>query len=406
MGVLITAWLDVRSKPLRTFAAIAGMIAAVMAVVIVDAAAVLSRQANDEYISRTWGRSATVQIFPADGAMTMSPDAAAAAGDQLVTALVDNGVTRVSTYVEVGMALVHGEQAIPLQVSWVSSTYPDVSFVDLVAGSFPQETAQSDTLHVVITLDTARQLGFAGADAVGATISYALAEGFVPDLRTTMLQPMVIDAVARSLGTATSANSALVVSDHDQPTFLRRGAKTWRVHVNPTDVALVEGVVHGFRAENADTPIYDVRRVDQGRELAPVLSQQEVTASAVTVVALSVGGLGSLGVGLASVRERSKDFGLRRALGASKGRVFAGVIVQTLLEVLLAALIAIPVSAIAVELFARQLVLESLPLPSATALPIGSAIRGLVAALLVGLIAGLLPAFHAARLSVVQALRG
>lgn len=100
------------------------------------------------------------------------------------------------------------------------------------------------------------------------------------------------------------------------------------------------------------------------------------------------------------------DFGLRRALGASTRRVFVGVIVQTLLEVLLAAAIAIPLAAIAVELFARQLVLESLPLPSSTGLPLSSALRGIIAALAVGLLAGLLPAFRAARASVVQALRG
>lgn len=70
------------------------------------------------------------------------------------------------------------------------------------------------------------------------------------------------------------------------------------------------------------------------------------------------------------------------------------------------ALVAIPLAAIAVELFARELVLESLPLPDSTALPLSSAVRGITAALVVGLLAALLPAFRAARASVVQALRG
>jgi len=106
------------------------------------------------------------------------------------------------------------------------------------------------------------------------------------------------------------------------------------------------------------------------------------------------------------VRERSKDFGLRRALGASKLRIFAGVIMQTLLEVLLAAALAIFIAAILLELYARDLVLESLPLPASTALPVSSALQGLAGALLVGVIAGLIPAFSAARSSVVQALKG
>ncbi|MGI8404101.1 MAG: ABC transporter permease, partial [Thermomicrobiales bacterium] len=81
-------------------------------------------------------------------------------------------------------------------------------------------------------------------------------------------------------------------------------------------------------------------------------------------------------------------------------------ILQTLLEVLLAAAVAIPLAAILLELFARDLVLSTLPMPQSTTLPVQSALLGLAGALTVGLIAGLIPAVQAARSSVVQALRG
>ena len=405
IGTLIGAWLDVRSKPLRTFAAIAGMVAAVMAVVIVDAAAILSHNANDEYIAHTYGRSATLQIGPADSATSLSAADQIQAAQRLMTTLTGNGVTRVSPNVEIGMALVHGQTAVPLYPRWVASTFPTVSFVDLAAGQFPTMTAKSDALHLVITLDVARQLGFAGIDAVGQSVSYAPAEGLVPDLRTTIVHPMVIDAVARSMGTSSDPIRALIVSDLDQSAILGRGQRTWLVHVNPSDSGLVTGLVQSVHVGNSDQPAFQTRRIDQGQNLTPVLNQQRVTARAVTWVALVVGGLGILGVGLATVRERGKDFGLRRALGASKARVFVGVIVQTLIEVLLAAIIAIPLSAIVIDLFTRRLVLASLPLPASTDLPVSSAVRGLIAAIAVGLLAGVLPAARAARTSVVQALR-
>lgn len=405
IGVLIAAWLDVRSKPLRTFAAIAGMVAATMAVVIIDAAGILSRDANAEYIATTWGRSATLRIGSADSAFGLNPLEASDAARRLMTTLAEHGITRVSKNNDVGMVLVRAGEATSTRPAWVSSTYPDVNFVQLVAGSFPRDTALGDVLHAVIRLDLAQQLGFSGADAVGATLSYAVASGYIPDLRTTILRPLVIDAVASSLGTTMSANNILVVSDRDQPALAVESGRSWLVHVNPVDVGRVIELTGGITDGVSGGPVFEARRVDQGQELAPVLDQQDVTASAVTVVALVVGGLGILGVGLASVRERSKDFGLRRALGASKNRVFAGVIVQTLLEVLLAAVIAIPLAAVAVGLFARELVLASLPLPSSTGLPLSSAGRGLLAALAVGLLAGLLPALRAARASVVQSLR-
>lgn len=174
--------------------------------------------------------------------------------------------------------------------------------------------------------------------------------------------------------------------------------------INPGDYGFLQELVASVTDEQG-RPVYTTRRADQEDQLAPVLDQQSVTASIVTVVALTIGGIGILGVGVAIVRERAKDFGLRRALGASKLRIFAGVIVQTVMEVLLAALIAIPLAAILVKVFARDMVLETLPLPPSTSLPLSSAL-GLAGALIVGLVAGLIPAINAARTSVVQALRG
>src|SRR5699024_5277502 len=136
------------------------------------------------------------------------------------------------------------------------------------------------------------------------------------------------------------------------------------------------------------------------------LRQQEVTGTATKIVALVVGGLGILGVGVSGVKERASEFGLRRAIGAKRSRIFGGVLTQTLLEAIIAALIAIPLAALLLEYFARDLVLSTLPMPPSTMLPVESALQGLAGAVVVGLIAGLIPAIHAARTSVIRALRG
>ena len=152
--------------------------------------------------------------------------------------------------------------------------------------------------------------------------------------------------------------------------------------------------------------LFQVTRSDQSEALAPILDQQQITARIVSIVALAIGGLGILGVGIANVRERAKEFGMRRALGASRGMIFVGVMVQTLMEVLIAAAIAIPLSALLIQIFGRRMVLAELPMPPHVGLPLSSALIGLTSALFVGLLAGLLPATNAARLSVVEALRG
>ncbi len=403
IGDLIAAWLDVRSKPLRTFAAIAGMVAAVVAVVLVDAAGVLSRDANAIYLARKYGLPITVSIFRDSGPATLE-DAA-----RLEATLRANGIWALSTDINVPVQLTYSAVPVFNGVRLLSPTYSRIRIVEMIAGAWPEETAHSDVLHVVINQGWAQEaLGLSDQQAVGQVLGYSTELTGTFDPKSSVVKPMVIDGV---VSTTTNAfllgNAPVAVIASDPPLDLLRNAPgiSWVARVNPADFGFLQELVASVKDAQGQ-PVFRVTRADQGDELAPVLAQQDVTARVVTIVALTIGGLGILGVGMASVRERARDFGLRRALGASKGRIFASVIVQTLLEVLMAAGIAIPLAAVLVELFAREMVLESLPLPPSTALPLSSALQGLAGALVVGLMAGLLPAINAARVSVVQALRG
>lgn len=432
LGTVISAWLDVRSKPVRTLAAIAGMVAAVMAVIVVDSASRLSQDANNEFIAWQYGRPATVEIrgFPSqeqnsnvsirpgsgnEGAAPPSvlgpPDSTLGvtlAADAQET-LRGNGVAQVSQRYDVRLWFMDGEDLRQSGGTLVSSDYDQIQVIEMVAGMFPEETATSDVIHVVLSERKAAEFGFSPQGALGQILWYSGAANYSNSARPaidTPLQPMIVDGVGQ-WAPGTMQGDILLVSDIPRPDLIEQSGISLVAHINPADIGLVDMLFSSW-ADTQEVTIQDrtVRRSDRLAELAPVLEQQDVTAGAVSVVSLVIGGLGILGVGLASVRERAQDFGLRRAIGSSTTRVFMTVIVQTLMEVLIAAIIAIPLAALTVELFARQLVLGSLPLPANTGMPVSSAVTGLAAALVVGLIAGLLPATRAARASVVQALRG
>jgi hypothetical protein len=327
----------------------------------------------------------------------------------LESVLRDNGIWALSS-----------DFTAPAFVSWqgadvsrgvriLNPEFADVHIVDIVAGAWPQETATGEVSHAVVTAGWANQmLGLSDQQIVGITFDYHTMFNAVPDLRSIPVRPIVVDGVVAT-GTSAfpSGTSALSIVTRNPPADLMTSmvVSSWVVRVNPGQVGFVQELV-SMVTDDTGRPIFRAMRADQGDQLAPVLDQQDVTARIVSIVALTIGGLGILGVGIASVRERAREFGLRRALGASTLRVFTGVIVQTLMEVLIAALIAIPLAALLVAFFAREMVLDELPLPPSTSLPISSALIGLTGALIVGVIAGLIPAVNAARTSVVQALRG
>jgi putative ABC transport system permease protein len=416
IGTLIAAWLDVRSKPVRTLAAILGMITAITAVIIVDASGELSRRANEQYVVRSYGRTATIRIAPSEGAVSMTrpPDSSPTGNDgssqsestaRIQDVLAGNAVHMVTRNAELSLVVMRDGEGIPTEPLWVSSTYPAVSLIDLVAGSFPTETAQSTTLHAVISVDFAHTLGFLGPDAVGQAITASWMQVGGRELWQAPTFLIVIDAVAETIGPSRASAPMLIVSDLDTLPGLSKSGDSWLVAVRPRDISDVDEMVSRVLDTTTGRPAYATVRVDAAETFAPLLDQQAVTARAITWVALAIGGFGILGIGLASVRERAKDYGLRRALGASTTKVSFGVVAQTLIESLFAGSIAVLIGAVVIKMLARRLVLAELPLPSPVNLPIESAIRGVAAAALIGLVASLLPAFRAARASIVQALR-
>ena len=115
-------------------------------------------------------------------------------------------------------------------------------------------------------------------------------------------------------------------------------------------------------------------------------------------IALIVGGIGVMNVMLIAVTERTKEIGLRKALGARRGVILS----QFLLEAVLLTGVG-GVIGILVGVTIATLVGALTPLPSAV--PLWSVVVGLSVSAAVGLFFGIYPAMRAASLDPVEALR-
>jgi putative ABC transport system permease protein len=123
-----------------------------------------------------------------------------------------------------------------------------------------------------------------------------------------------------------------------------------------------------------------------------------VVAILISGVALTVGGLGVTNIMLVNVRERTREIGLRKAVGARR----RDVLMQFLSEAIGLCLLGGMVGTTAGMLIARLVALVT-PLP-ASSRPL-VALVGFAVSLLVGVIAGIYPAYRAARLTPIEALR-
>ena len=123
-----------------------------------------------------------------------------------------------------------------------------------------------------------------------------------------------------------------------------------------------------------------------------------ILLSALAGLSLIVGGIVLMNILLISLAERTKEIGLRRALGATRRDIFA----QFLMESLTVTVSGMIVGSLAG--FAINLILDRF-----TKLPVTVSwepfAMGLVFALVVGVFFGVQPARRAARLSPIEALR-
>ncbi len=116
------------------------------------------------------------------------------------------------------------------------------------------------------------------------------------------------------------------------------------------------------------------------------------------IVSLVVGGIGVMNIMLVSVRERTREIGIRKAVGARR----VNILLQFLLEAIVLCLVG-GVLGFGAGVGLAGLIALSAHLPMAV--PLWSVVAALTTTTVIGVFAGLYPAYKAADLNVVDALR-
>jgi len=126
--------------------------------------------------------------------------------------------------------------------------------------------------------------------------------------------------------------------------------------------------------------------------------------TAIAAISLLVGGVGIMNIMLVSVTERTREIGLRKAIGATEKNILLQFLVEAVLLTALGGIIGVSLGA-SIS-FLISLVLSRLLAVSWTfTFPIMGALLGLGVAALIGLVFGIYPARQASKKSPIEALR-
>lgn len=176
-------------------------------------------------------------------------------------------------------------------------------------------------------------------------------------------------------------------------------------HIDET----VTNVTDTIRAShNIDNPDKDDFTIVNQKDLADKIGVITVALTyflaAVAAISLLVGGIGIMNIMLVSVTERTREIGLRKAVGATTKNILVQFLFESVVLTMLGGILGIVLGAL-FSFLASIILSKIITFGWEFVFPIGGAILGIGVSTAIGLLFGVYPASQAAKKSPIEALR-
>ena len=158
---------------------------------------------------------------------------------------------------------------------------------------------------------------------------------------------------------------------------------------------MVEQVLQGGHKQKDYQMIVPLQLLEQARRTKRIFS---IVLGSIAAISLLVGGIGIMNITLATIMERTREIGIRRAMGAKKRHIVEQFLTETVLLSIFGGLLGIAVG-VSVPFFVTRFA-GMATIVTGWSLLLAFGISGSV-----GLIFGIYPAYRAANLDPIEALR-
>jgi putative ABC transport system permease protein len=175
-------------------------------------------------------------------------------------------------------------------------------------------------------------------------------------------------------------------------------AKPGRLNDAVSEIEAILRQRRGVKSDEKNT--FDIKTADAFiAQFDGVIGGVGLAAIAISCLGLLVGGIGVMNIMLVSVTERTKEIGIRKAIGATKGAI----VLQFLLEAMTLTFFGGIIGVLAALGISNLIIIFVPSLPAQV--PMWAIIAGLFTSIAVGLLFGVLPARKAAKLDPIECLR-
>lgn len=408
---------NLRARKGRSFLTILGIVIGVAGVIIIIAlgagaqSLILGQitKLGSNLLSVQPGKSnekgPPAQVFGIVITTLTNGDAAALRSNQVPHALAINALVR-------GMVTVTaGNKTIDTNFIGTDSYYPQVVNITMRSGQFFDSQQDQGNSNVVILGSTVADelFGNAGIDPLGQVIKVKSAAnneaGGIPLRVIGVVSPrgtaFFQDQDDQIMLPLTIGQQQILGIRHLQAINIKVASDAY-MDTTINDIKSVLNQRHRIRTEN-DVD-YTVRNTASAISmLSTITNALRLFLTAMAAISLVVGGIGILNIMMATVGERTREIGLRKAVGATNQTIRNQFLIEASLLTSLGGVIGIIIGVIVSYLI--SLLMNYLNYDWAFVVSATSIILAVGVSILTGVIFGLYPAFKAAKLDPIEALR-
>jgi putative ABC transport system permease protein len=162
----------------------------------------------------------------------------------------------------------------------------------------------------------------------------------------------------------------------------------------------LEGIMRTIRKVQPGMPNdFSINQPDLlNNAFGPVSFVIAIVGGVITGLSLLVGSIGIMNIMFVSVTERTKEIGIRKAIGAKRRTILLQFLVEAAALCLIGGLIGLVLASVSVVIAGQVFDLDAV-------MPVYVVVLATLVALVTGLFAGILPAYRAAKMDPVEALR-
>ena len=396
---LAVAFQSIRANALRSMLTMLGIIIGVGAVITMVALGTGAQKAVEERIAALGANVFTVYAGQGRSGAVMMTDRTILSTDDYQALLRDATLLKaVEPEMQQSLQVVYGNQNRNLQIIGTTANYIDVRNYTVPYG----------------------RMFTAGDDA--SRQRYAVLGSSVPEMLggnpTAMIhQTILIRGIPfEILGVLSSKGAAGGFTNPDEQILIPLQTAQYRVFGSKRLRSMGVQVEDGVPIEQGMVDLERVLRREHhirpgGDNDFTIRNQQDVLQTqqqatqvfttllaSIAAVSLIVGGIGIMNIMLVSVTERTREIGVRKALGATRGNILLQFLIEALTLCILGGLIGVLLGAGTTVVLARVMKWNTLISGSAVIIAFGFSA-------LVGLFFGIWPARRAAKLDPITALR-